>query len=163
MALTLPLALALAMTSPVPHAAPHGSTGCADVPRTMPDRPVAAAISRVPNLSTLTGGIDATGLAAELDGAPQVTVFAPANEAFDKLGEPQAVTFDPAVLRYHVVPQRLAPDQLVGTHRTLHGGELSVAGGGARFKVNATAGLICTRIQAANGNVYLIDTVLTPR
>jgi uncharacterized surface protein with fasciclin (FAS1) repeats len=163
MALTLPLALALAMAiaPPVPHAAPDGSMGCANVPRTMPDRPVAEAISRVPNLSTLSDGIGATGLTAELNGAPQVTVFAPVNEAFRKLSGP--ITFDPQVLKYHVVPERLASDRLVGSHRTWQGGELSVAGGGAHFRVNTTAGLICTRIEAANGNIYLIDAVLAPR
>lgn len=136
--------------------APHGSAGCTQVPRDVSGETVPAAIARTPNLSTLNGALTATGLAEGLDGAAEVTVFAPADEAFD--GRP---TLD--VLRYHVVPRRLNPDQLAGAHQTLHGGTIEVARQGAGFRVNAHAGLICTRMQAANGNVYLIDAVLTPR
>jgi uncharacterized surface protein with fasciclin (FAS1) repeats len=61
------------------------------------------------------------------------------------------------------VPERLAPDRLLGTHRTLHGAPLTVVRSAAHVLVNAAAGVICTRVRAANGNVYLIDAALTPR
>lgn len=137
-------------------AAPHGSAGCTQVPRDVSGETVPAAIARTPNLSTLNSALSATGLAEGLGRAAEVTVFAPADEAL--AGQPSL-----DVLRYHVVPRRLNPDQLAGAHQTLQGGTVDVARQGAGFRLNAQAGLICTRMQAANGNVYLIDAVLTPR
>jgi len=143
-----------------PQSAPRGSAGCVGVPRSLPGQGVADAIAEVANLSTVASGISSAGLAAELNGLPQVTVFAPANEAFRRL--PDHAQVDGSILRYHAVPKRLGPDRIVGTHPTLHGAQLSIARGDGHVRVNATAALICTRVEAANGNVYLIDALLTP-
>lgn len=155
------LAAALVAVLSAPQSAPHGSARCAGLPRTLPGQAVADAITTVPSLATFAAGINSAGrLAAEMNGVPQITVFAPVDEAFAKT--PGPVRLDEAILRYHMVPKHLTPDRLVGTHRTLQGGQLSVARGSANVRVNATAGLICTRMEAANGSVYLIDTLLTP-
>jgi uncharacterized surface protein with fasciclin (FAS1) repeats len=66
------------------------------------------------------------------------------------------------VLTYHVVPGRLSPDQLAGTHTTLQGGTIEVAGSGDSFTVNGTAKIVCGNVQTKNATVYIIDGVLLP-
>jgi uncharacterized surface protein with fasciclin (FAS1) repeats len=65
------------------------------------------------------------------------------------------------VLTYHVVPGRLAPDALAGTHTTLQGGDLTVEGADDAFTVNG-ANVVCGNVQTANATVYIIDAVLLP-
>ena len=65
------------------------------------------------------------------------------------------------VLTNHVVPGRLAPDQLPGEHKTLAGTTLTVTGSGEAYKVGE-ANVVCGNVQTANATVYIIDQVLTP-
>ncbi len=66
------------------------------------------------------------------------------------------------VLTYHVVPGRLAPEDLAGTHETLQGTTLEVSGSGESFMVNGDAGVVCGNVQTSNATVYIIDGVLLP-
>ncbi len=66
------------------------------------------------------------------------------------------------VLTYHVIGQRLSPDQLAGTHKTLQGGDVTVTGSGTSFTVNGKAMVVCGNVQTANATVYIIDGVLLP-
>ena len=152
--------------------------GCAAVPTdasnpgsfaAMAKVPVATAASGNPVLSTLVTAVKKANLVDPLNSAPEVTVFAPANSAFEKI--PQAtlnkVLADDAtlkkVLTYHVVAGRLSPDQLAGTHKTLEGGELTVSGSGSDFKVNGNSSVVCGNVQTENATVYIVDTVLMPK
>jgi uncharacterized surface protein with fasciclin (FAS1) repeats len=155
------LAATLVLTLAAPPGAPHGAAGCTGVRQGAGDRAMADAIAAVPSLSTFSGGIGAAGLTDELNRRPRVTVFAPTDEALREL--PGPVTLETSILLYHMVPQRLAAENLIGTHQTLHGATLSVVRSGSRVLVNAAAGLICQRVRAANGSVYLVDAPLTPR
>ena len=72
------------------------------------------------------------------------------------------------ILTYHVVSGRLTPAQLAGTHTTLEGGTITVAGSGENFTVTGgsasnTANVICGNVQTANATVYIIDSVLMPK
>jgi len=175
-------ALALGLTSSVAFGqsmAPMADTpfgaGCAAVPADgdgsfagMADDPVATAASANPILSTLVTAVTAAGLGDTLNGAEDITVFAPTNDAFTALDPAtlEAALADPTgllttVLTYHVVPGRLSPDMLAGTHPTLQGGELTVEGMGDAFTVNG-ANVVCGNVQTANATVYLIDAVLLP-
>ena len=62
-----------------------------------------------------------------------------------------------------MVPGRLTPAQLAGTHKTLEGGELTVAGSGTDFTVNGNSAVVCGNVQTANATVYIVDTVLMPK
>ena len=66
------------------------------------------------------------------------------------------------MLTYHVVPGRLSPEDLAGTHETLQGDTLEVTGSGENFIVNGSAKVVCGNVQTANATVYLIDGVLSP-
>jgi uncharacterized surface protein with fasciclin (FAS1) repeats len=61
-----------------------------------------------------------------------------------------------------VIAGQLDASQIVGTHKTVEGGDLVVTGSGNDIKVNGTSTVICGNVKTKNATVYLIDTVLTP-
>lgn len=136
----------------------------------MAQDPVATAASNNEELSTLVELVGLANLGDTLNAAEDITVFAPANAAFEALPAEtvEAVQDDPeglltTVLTYHVVPERLAPEDLAGTFTTLQGADLTVEGSGEDFTVGADgAQVVCGNIQTANATVYIIDGVLMP-
>jgi len=154
--------------------APFGP-GCAAVPADgagsfggMAKDPVATAASNNPVLSTLVTAVTEAGLGDTLNTTPDITVFAPTNDAFaamDKATLDKAMA-DPkglltTVLTNHVVAGRLAPDQVAGEHKTLAGTKITVEGSGEDFSVGE-AKVVCGDVQTANATVYIIDGVLLP-
>ncbi|MEU4240039.1 fasciclin domain-containing protein [Actinoplanes sp. NPDC026619] len=153
-------------------------SGCAAVPTdpsnkgsfaSMAQVPVATAASGNPLLSTLVTAVKQAGLVDSLNSADGITVFAPTNDAFNKipaadlkkvLADKKTLT---SILTYHVVSGKLTPADLAGTHKTLQGGDVTVSGSGEDFKVNGDASVICGNVQTANANVYIIDSVLMPK
>jgi len=148
--------------------------GCAAIPKEgagsfqgMATAPVATAASANPVLKTLVTAVGAAGLVDTLNSAPELTVFAPANDAFGAIPEKDlnALLADkPAltkVLTHHVVAGKLAPEDLAGTHKTLAGDQITVEGSGEAFKIGE-ANVICGNVQTANATVYVIDGVLMP-
>ena len=134
----------------------------------MSTAPVATAASANPLLSTLVTAVGEAGLVDTLNSAPELTVFAPVNDAFAALPKAtmDAAMADPKglltkVLTNHVVAGKIAPDKIAGEHKTLGGGTITVAGSGEDFKVGE-ATVICGNVQTANATVYLIDGVLLP-
>ena len=134
----------------------------------MATAPVATAASGNPLLSTLVTAVKQANLVDSLNTAKDITVFAPTNDAFAKIpkADLDKVLADRAtltkVLTYHVVPGRLTPEQLAGTHKTLEGGEVTVAGSGANFTVNGNSAVVCGNVQTSNATVYIVDSVLMP-
>ncbi len=132
--------------------------------------PVATAASNNPALTQLVSLVGEAGLVDTLNSAEEITVFAPINDAIEALPKAtaSAAMADPSglltdVLTYHVVPGRLAPEDLAGTHETLQGTSLRVSGTGEDFTVNGGASVVCGNVQTANATVYLIDGVLLPK
>jgi len=137
----------------------------------MAQDPVAVAASNNPILKTLTQAVSGqlnpnVNLVDTFNGG-EFTVFAPVDDAFTKLPtatvdglKTDAKTLT-SILTYHVVPGRLSPDQVNGTHKTVEGATLTVTGAGDDIEVNG-ANVICGGVQTANATVYLIDTVLMP-
>ncbi|BCO37878.1 cell surface protein [Mycobacterium heckeshornense] len=137
----------------------------------MAQDPVATAASNNPMLSTLTSALSGqlnpnVNLVDTLNNG-QYTVFAPTNDAFNKLpaGTIDQLKTDSQMLKniltYHVVQGQLSPAKVDGTHKTLQGADVTVAGQGNDLKVN-NAGLVCGGVHTANATVYMIDTVLMP-
>jgi len=155
--------------------------GCADYAAAVPSGagsvegmaadPVAVAASNNPLLTSLTAAVSGkvnpqVNLVTTLNNG-EFTVFAPVDAAFAKI---DATTMDSlttnaallsGILTYHVVPGRLSPAEVVGTHPTANGATLTVTGSGDALKVNG-ATVICGGVQTKNATVYLIDQVLTP-
>ncbi|MGN2637897.1 fasciclin domain-containing protein [Nocardia takedensis] len=137
----------------------------------MAEAPVATAAANNPMLTTLTAAVSGqlnpqVNLVDTLNGG-QFTVFAPVDSAFAKLDPAtvESLKTDSAtltkILTYHVVPGRIAPDKIAGTHKTVEGAEVTVTRSGDQIEV-ADAAVICGGVKTANATVYMIDTVLTP-
>ena len=106
----------------------------------MAQDPVAVAASNNPLLTTLTAAVSGklnpnVNLVDTLNGG-EFTVFAPTDAAFAKI---DAATIDKLktdsdlltkILTYHVVPGQASPEQVVGTHKTVQGANVTVTGGG---------------------------------
>ncbi|WP_457974450.1 fasciclin domain-containing protein [Arthrobacter sp. D1-17] len=134
--------------------------------------PVAVAASNNPLLKTLTAAVSGklnpkVDLVDTLNGS-EFTVFAPVDDAFAKVPAATIETLkkDDAllskILTYHVVPGQVAPDKIVGTHKTVQGGSVTVTGTKDALKVDG-ANVICGGVQTANATVYLVDSVLMPK
>ncbi|MDO9457152.1 fasciclin domain-containing protein [Nocardioides sp.] len=140
--------------------------------------PVATAAGTNPLLTQLVGAVGAVeGLDGVLNSAPELTVFAPFNGAFEEIppadltalvdgAKADGVNSDLAViLSHHVLPTRLAPDAIVGDQPTLIGDSLTIAGdpeaGMTVTDGTVTANVLCGGIPTANATVYVIDKVLT--
>jgi len=155
---------------------PFGAA-CSAVPKSgkgsfdgMSADPVATAASNNPLLSTLVTAVKKAGLVDTLNNAQNVTVFAPTNDAFAKidkktlakvLADKKTLT---AILTEHVVGEKLTPETLAGSHKTLNAKQgVTVKGSGENFTVNGNAKVLCGNVQTANATVYIIDTVLLPK
>ncbi|NUR81280.1 MAG: fasciclin domain-containing protein [Dermatophilaceae bacterium] len=150
--------------------------GCAAVPKDgkgsfngMATDPVATAAGNNPLLSTLVTAVKAAGLVDTLNSAPEITVFAPVNDAFAKIpaADLKKVLADKPtltkILTNHVVAGKIAPDKLAGEHKTLAGTTIKVEGSGEMFTVGKEkAKVICGNVPTANATVYIIDSVLMP-
>ena len=157
--------------------------GCAEVPTDgdgsfagMVDDPVATAASNNPLLKTLVAAVGATELGDTLNGAPELTVFAPYDPAFAEIqstvdellaGVPEAET--PAtsplaqILAHHVLGENADPAAVAGEKATLNGDMLTIEGDESGMTVSdgtVTANVICGNIPTANATVYVIDKVL---
>ncbi|MEJ7795234.1 MAG: fasciclin domain-containing protein [Nocardioides sp.] len=158
-----------------PEAQTYGAA-CGEVPTEgdgsfngMATAPVASAASANPLLSTTVAALTEAELVEPLNSAPELTVFAPANpayEAFTKkqlnglLADKETLT---QVLTHHVVPQAIAPDQLSGEFETLNGDMLTINGNGESATIgDEKATVLCGNIVTANATVYVIDTVMMP-
>ena len=134
--------------------------------------PVAVAASNNPILTTLTAAVSGklnpkVNLVDTLNGS-EFTVFAPTDDAFKKIDAATIETLktDDAllskILTYHVVPGQITPDKIVGTHKTVQGGSVTVTGTKDALKVD-DAGVVCGGVKTANATVYMVDSVLMPK
>jgi uncharacterized surface protein with fasciclin (FAS1) repeats len=131
--------------------------------------PVATAASRNPVLSTFYSTIQKANLVDTLNNAQNITVFAPANAAFQNVSQPMLdrILTDGAeldkTLTYHVVGRRIGPTELApGNFDSLEGATLSTSGSGQTVTINGRANVVCGNFQTANATVYIIDNLLIP-
>jgi phosphate transport system substrate-binding protein len=122
------------------------------------------------DFSTLVSLVQAAGLVDTLNGEGPFTVFAPTNEAFAKLpafvvdylsANPEALT---QVLTYHVVAGKVASTDVTAEAAdvaTVQGGTVQAVSDGTTVKVN-DASVVTADIEASNGVIHVIDTVLLP-
>ncbi|MDT7919233.1 MAG: fasciclin domain-containing protein [Meiothermus sp.] len=124
-----------------------------------------------PNFSTLLAAVQAAGLADTLSGEGPFTVFAPTNEAFAKipkadldklLADKAALT---KVLTYHVVAGRVPSSQVVTLKeaKTVQGQSVTIQVKDGKVILNGNSTVTAVDIQAKNGIIHVIDTVLLPK
>ncbi|MEJ2012612.1 MAG: fasciclin domain-containing protein [Anaerolineales bacterium] len=119
--------------------------------------------------TTLVAAVQAAGLVDALKGEGPLTVFAPTDEAFAALpeGTLEALLADiPAltdILLYHVVDGKLMTAGVVGLSEAM-----TLQGSAAPINVQdgavyiAGAQVILTDIEASNGVIHVIDSVIIP-
>ena len=140
--------------------------------------------SAAPNLTTLVAAVKAAGLVQTLQGAGPFTVFAPTNDAFDKLPagtvesllKPEMKDALAGVLTYHVVAGNVDAAALMeqikdgggkATLATVQGAPLiaTTSGMGEVILTDAKGGMAkvtTADVRQSNGVVHVIDSVLMP-
>ena len=134
--------------------------------------------------STLVSAVTAAGLGETLSGEGPFTVFAPTNAAFDKIPEAtltELTTNDTDtlgnILKYHVVEGNVDAATLTKaisdageegyTIDTVGGGTLKATLDGSNVVLTdatgGTATVTATDVEASNGVIHVIDTVLMPQ
>lgn len=121
------------------------------------------------SFTTLIQAVQAAGLQETLEGPGPFTVFAPTDEAFAKLpaGTLEGLLADTAqltkVLTYHVVSGKVmaADVQSLSSAPTVEGSELAIDASSGSVKVD-DATVTQADIEADNGVIHVIDTVLIP-
>ena len=123
-----------------------------------------------PDFSTLVAAVKAAGLVETLSGDGPFTVFAPTNEAFAKLpeGKVDALLADiptlKKILTYHVVAGKVMAADVVGldSATTVQGDDVKIDVVDGIVKLNDSAMVTATDLEASNGVIHVIDTVLIP-
>ncbi|MFF4487644.1 fasciclin domain-containing protein [Streptomyces sp. NPDC001544] len=157
--------------SPSPSPSGTFGSGCSALSQkvsTVKDK-VSEAAAAYPELSQLVSATVRAKLNGALDGKPDITVFAPNNQAFKNVTASQLASLLSnqgelkKVLTYHVVDKQITPNELSnGSFTTVEGSKLTTSGSGTDFKVNGKANIVCGNIKAANATIYVIDSVLQP-
>ncbi len=120
------------------------------------------------SFETLVAALTAADLVDTLKGDGPFTVFAPNDAAFAKIpkADLDALLADKtkltAVLTYHVVPGKVKAAQVAGLSqaRTVQGGSIDIdTSQGVRVD---GANVVATDIEASNGVIHVIDTVILP-
>lgn len=135
------------------------------------DKTVVQTALAASNFKTLAALIQQAGLVDALSGAGPFTVFAPTDEAFAKLpketlemlAKPENKEQLAAILKYHVVAGRVFSDAAAkgADVATLEGRKVATKSQDGKVMVNG-AGVIAADIDASNGVIHAIDTVLIP-
>lgn len=122
------------------------------------------------SFKTLAAALEAAGLVSALEGEGPFTVFAPTDEAFAKLPagtvesllKPENRETLKGILLYHVVSGRVFSEDVVklSEAKTLQGSPVKVSTAGG-VKIN-NAKVVKTDINATNGVIHVIDTVILP-
>ena len=122
--------------------------------------------------TTLVAAVKAAGLAETLSGAGPFTVFAPTNEAFNKLPagtvdnllKPEMKSDLTKILTYHVVPGALRAADLKDGQKlkTVQGQELAVTVKDGKVMIDG-ANVTTADVISSNGVTHVIDAVVTPK
>jgi uncharacterized surface protein with fasciclin (FAS1) repeats len=123
--------------------------------------------------NTLVEALQAAGLVEALQGEGPFTVFAPTDSAFAALGSTLDVLLEEgnreelrSVLQYHVVSGKAMASDVVGMDEatTLEGSSvgIQVNDGTVMLQGRNQATVVQTDIEASNGVIHVIDTVLLP-
>jgi uncharacterized surface protein with fasciclin (FAS1) repeats len=133
--------------------------------------------------TTLVAAVKAAGLVDTLESPGPFTVFAPTNEAFDKLPagtvdtllKPENLAQLKKILTYHVVAGKLTAKDIAkqikagggkATLTTVEGGTLTATMQGGKLVLTdekgGTATVTIANVFQSNGVIHVIDTVLMP-
>ena len=133
--------------------------------------------------TTLVAAVKAAGLVQTLEGKGPFTVFAPTNEAFEKLPsgtvetlvKPESKEKLTSILTYHVVPGKVTAEKLAekikagggkAELKTVNGETLTAKMDGDSVELvdekGGTSKVTIADVMQSNGVIHVIDTVLMP-
>ena len=133
--------------------------------------------------TTLVAAVKAAGLVETLKSAGPFTVFAPTNEAFDKLPagtvetlvKPENKATLTKILTYHVIAGKFSSKQIAAKikagggkaeFKTVEGGMLTAMMKGGKLVLTDEKGGMSTvtiaNVFQSNGVIHVVDTVLMP-
>lgn len=148
-----------------------------------PNKTVVENASAAPNLSTLVAAVKAAGLVDTLSGKGPFTVFAPDNDAFNKLPagtvdtlvKPENKADLTKILTYHVVAGKMDSKAIakaikkghgMATLKTVQGGTLTAKMDGSKLVLTdekgGTSTVTTADVYQSNGVAHVVDTVLMP-
>ena len=122
--------------------------------------------------TTLAAALGAADLVETLKGEGPFTVFAPTDDAFAKLPEgtvaslllPENLEQLKSILLYHVVSGKVMASDVVTlmSADTVQGQPISIKVEDGKVFLNETVQVIITDVEASNGVIHVIDSVLLP-
>ncbi|HEY9115849.1 MAG TPA: fasciclin domain-containing protein [Bacteroidales bacterium] len=148
------------------------------------DKNIVDVASSSKDFTTLVAALEAADLVTTLQGEGPFTVFAPTNDAFNKLPEgtvaslllPENKQQLAKILTYHVVSGNLDASAVVAAIKkgkgkavltTVSGGTLTATLEKDKVKLTSDSGnyayVIQTDLKASNGVIHVIDSVLLPK
>jgi len=180
-------AMSAFVTLPLTASAQDNSGAAAPPAEAAPPAPAAAIPASphvVPNgnlITTLQGSghftillkaVDAAGLSDTLKSAPNITLFAPTDEAFQALPPaelaellaPKNAPLLQKVLTYHLVNAKVDSSKIKGAKgpvATVENTQVVIDGSAGVLKVN-NADIIQSDVMVSNGIIQVIDKVLVP-
>jgi uncharacterized surface protein with fasciclin (FAS1) repeats len=135
------------------------------------------------SFTTLVAAVKAAGLVETLSGEGPFTVFAPTNEAFDKLPEgtveslltPESKEALTGILTYHVVSGKFEAAAVIEainandgkfTVPTVQGGSIDLSLNDGKVMLTdakgGTSTVVIADVAASNGVIHALDTVVMP-
>jgi uncharacterized surface protein with fasciclin (FAS1) repeats len=132
---------------------------------------IPATAAKAGTFKTLLAAAQAAGLVDALSGDAPLTVFAPTDDAFNRLPKgtvasllkPENVEQLKSILLYHVVKGRVYSDQALKLTKaeTLNGSSIRISSRKAGAFINDSK-LTAVDIETSNGVIHVIDHVLLP-
>lgn len=121
------------------------------------------------SFNTLVEAVKVTGLTDTLKSSGPFTIFAPTDEAFDKLptGTIDKLLSDipqlTKILTYHIVAGKVMSEDVVKLDKTttFEGSDLKIHSNGGVMVGDAA--IVQSDVEADNGVIHVIDTVLIPQ
>ncbi|HEY5105533.1 MAG TPA: fasciclin domain-containing protein [Caulobacteraceae bacterium] len=166
-------------TATAPAEAAPPASAPAPVPGSVPAPPhlvaagdMDATLKNSPDFTILVKALDATNLSGVLRTTPDLTLFAPTDEAFralppGQLAEllmPKNAAVLQKVLTYHLVHLDLDSSKIKGAKgpvESVEKGKLQIDGSSQPLMVN-NADIIQADVHATNGVIHVVDKVLVP-
>jgi uncharacterized surface protein with fasciclin (FAS1) repeats len=149
-----------------------------------PDKNIVENAANSADHTTLVAAVKAAGLVPTLESNGPFTVFAPTNEAFDKLPagtvdmllKPENKAKLTKILTYHVVPGKMGAAELMeaikkgrgkAMLKTAAGENLAARVKGGKVMVSDVTGHTATvtiaDVNQSNGVIHVVDAVLLPK
>jgi uncharacterized surface protein with fasciclin (FAS1) repeats len=149
-----------------------GQTGQSGVKDDMSNPNIVQVASKSPDHTTLVTAVQAAGLVDALSNAGPFTVFAPTNEAFNKLpaGTVEGLLKEEkkndlkGILEYHTYVGVLKTEYMSDGQmfEEVSGQKIKITKKGDKVFVNDTAEIVAT-ITTSNGIIHVINEVLLPK